>query len=136
VSLLTRPEYLLGVSASVVWALVVVAQLRPELLAGLVDLGLYPLYSVAAVLGWLAGNVFVVRLRSPDSRRHRRRLLLVYLLGPPAFVYLLRVAAPLATQTAAPLVPLYAFAVYGVFFLVPVSFRGMQRPPRRPNVGG
>ena len=41
----------------------------------------------------------------------------------------MRSLAPLAERAAAPLVPLWAFAVYGIFFLVPVSFA--PRPRQR-----
>jgi hypothetical protein len=54
-----------------------------------------------------------------------RWLLMLYLFGPPSILYLLRALAPHPQQAAAPLVPLYAFLVFAIFFLVPVSF-----PPR------
>jgi hypothetical protein len=46
-----------------------------------------------------------------------------------AVVSLLRAMAPLADQRAAPLVPLWAFAVYTVFFLVPIALA--PTAPRR-----
>lgn len=83
-------------------------------------LGLYPLYSLASVLGWAAGNLYVHRgRRFPDAIR--RRVLLVYYLGPQGLVYLLRFMAPMESQQAAPLVPLWAFGVFSIFFLVPVK---------------
>ena len=91
------------------------------------DLGLYPLYSTAAAIGWIAGNIYVARSRGlPPALR--RRILLVYFLGPPGILYLLRAMAPVETQRAAPLVPIYAFGVFGVLFLVPVL---LPRPPPR-----
>jgi hypothetical protein len=94
-------------------------------LAGAVGLSLYGFYGISATAGWLAGNVYV-------WRRHRLapvpawRLLVLYLFGPPAFLYLLRAAAPPELQMAAPLAPVWSFGVFGVFFLVPVTL-----PPYR-----
>ena len=96
--------------------------------AGLLELDLYRLYSVAAVLGWLGGNIYVMRCRSrPKARRH---LLLTYLIGPLGFVYLLRALAPESVQQAAPFVPLYCFVVSGLFFLVPVTLSSTRKPLR------
>lgn len=97
---------------------------------GLLALDFYRLYSVAAVLGWLAGNVYVVRARQLAAQLSRRSLLLVYLLGPSALVYLLRALAPVVERLQAPFVPLYALGVYVIFFLVPVSFKTRRHPPR------
>jgi hypothetical protein len=89
---------------------------------GLLPIDLYPLYSVAAVLGWLAGNGFV--LRSRGRGRERRRLLwMAYLLAPPGFFFLLWTLAPAGVRTAAPLAPVWAWGVFLVLFLVPVTFR-------------
>jgi hypothetical protein len=98
-------------------------------LAGAVGLSLYGYYGIAAAGGWLAGNVWVQRRRG-RPRPLARRLLVLYLFGPPAFLFLLRAAAPPALQAAAPLAPLWAFGVYGVFFLVPVTL-----PPYRARPG-
>lgn len=98
------------------------------------DLSLYTLYTVGAVLGWLAGNVWMARRRRLGPPR-ARGLLVLYLFGPPSLLYLLRALADPARQAAAPLVPLWAFCVYGVFFLVPVVFRP-KPPPEPPSVGG
>lgn len=95
-------------------------------LAGALPLSLYPLYSIAAALGWISGNVFVMRSRAVP-RRLRRRVLWVYFLGPPGIVYLLRAMAPAQEQLAAPLVPIYSLGVYTALFLVPV----VLQPPRR-----
>ena len=94
-------------------------------------LSLYGLYGFGAFLGWVAGNVWVHRRRRV-GRRLGRWLLMVYFFGPPSILYLLRALAPAAYRGAAPLVPLYAYAVYAIFFLVPVSF---APKPRRPLEG-
>jgi hypothetical protein len=93
-------------------------------LAGSLELSLYGVYSLAAVAGWLAGNVYVRRIAGVPGmpRALARRLLIAYLCGPPAFVFLIRAMAPAREQLAAPFVPLYAFAVYTVLFFVPVTF--------------
>lgn len=96
-------------------------------LAGTVHLSLYGLYSTAAALGWLAGNVYVARSRAA-SPGVRRRLRVIYVFGPPGLVYLLRAMAPASEQVLAPLVPLYAFGVYCVLFLVPVVIRRPAPP--------
>ena len=103
------------------WGVVVLdlAGLLP--LYGRVELSLYALYSTAAAFGWVAGNVWVHRRRGA-SPLLRRRLLFLWLLGPPALVTLLRAMAPIARQFEAPLAAVWAFGVYGIFFLVPVSF--------------
>ena len=50
-------------------------------------------------------------------------VLLIYLLGPPSVIYLLRTMAPAKEQGAAPLAGIWAFAVLAIFFMVPVSLR-------------
>ena len=99
--------------------------------SGALDLDLYRFYSVAAVLGWLSGNVYVFRQRKLAKIRYPKQLLLGYLIGPLSFIYILRSLAPRAVQHAAPFVPLYAFIVYWIFFLVPVTLRATQVQPRR-----
>lgn len=89
-------------------------------LAGHLPLSLYGLYSTAAASGWLFGNVYNHRRRRLPTPLKRRALLLYYL-GPPGMVYLLRALAPVREQLEAPLVPLYSLGVYTVFFLVPVT---------------
>lgn len=123
-------ELALLVAFSALWVVAMLAFFGILPLAGAFDLGLYSLYSFAAALGWLAGNVYVLRRRGlPAGGRWRRRLLPTYLLGPPGVVYLLRALAPPSVQAAAPLVPLLSFLVYLIFFLVPVTLR--PRTPRR-----
>ncbi len=114
---------------SAVWLLAALGLFGLLPLAGSLPLDLHRFYSIAAVLGWLAGNLYVLRRRSLGEN-FRRRLLLTYVLGPPGVVYLLRALAPATQQAAAPLVPAYAFLVYGIFFLVPVTLR-FKAPSRR-----
>ena len=111
------------------WVVALLALVGLVDLAGSLELGLYPLYSTAAASGWIAGNAYVARSRGLP-RRLQRRILLVYFLGPPGFVYLLRAMASEVAQQLAPLVPLYAFGVFGVLFLVPVLL------PRTPRARG
>ena len=124
-------------------------------LAGGLPLSLYGYYAFAAVAGWLAGNVYVLRRRRLAStvpatprgraageggarvgapgtpgRRDRRLLAVLYFFGPPALVYLLGAVVAAEQQAQAPLAPLWAFGVYGVFFLVPIAF---PPPARRPG---
>ncbi|HVR28734.1 MAG TPA: hypothetical protein VMS86_04305 [Thermoanaerobaculia bacterium] len=109
------------------WLVDLLAILGLVELQGSLDLGLYPLYSTAAAIGWISGNIYVARSRGlPEALR--RRILLVYFLGPPGIVYLLRAMAPAEAQQAAPLVSLFAFGVFSALFLVPVL---LPRPPAR-----
>jgi hypothetical protein len=96
-------------------------------LRGRVQLGLYPLYILAAAAGWLCGNVFVARRRRGAAVAW---MLAVYYLGPLAPLVLLWGMAPAAHQQAAPLVPLLATGVFTVFFLVPWTLRSTA-PARR-----
>lgn len=89
-------------------------------LAGSLPLGLYGLYSFAITLGWLSGMLYE-RHRREQPAPIRRRLFLIYFLGPPGILYLVRSMAPLAEQKAAPLVWLYSFVVFAIFFAVPVK---------------
>jgi hypothetical protein len=113
------------------WIVSLLAVLGLVDLRGSLDLALYPLYSIAAAAGWLAGNVYVVRARGIPSPL-RRRIFLVYFLGPPGVLYLLRAMASLEIQRAAPLVPFYSFGVWSVFFLVQVFL--MPHPAARRSV--
>ena len=95
--------------------------------SGSFSLGLRGLFAFAAALGWVAGNVYVHRSRGLP-RLLRRRLVLIYLFGPPGLLFLLRSLAPKALLAAAPLASLYATLVFSIFFLVPVSLKGAFRP--------
>jgi hypothetical protein len=116
------------------WIVVLLAVLGLVDLRGSLDLALYPLYSTAAAAGWLAGQVYVTRARG-IPRPIRRRIWLVYFLGPPGLLYLLRSMAPVEMQQAAPLVPFYAFGVFTVFFVVQVSLMPHPQSRRSSRVG-
>lgn len=107
------------------WVLVVCHGLGLVSLAGALSLSLYRLYAVAAIVGWLSGNVYVHRRRRLD-REHRRRAVALWLVGPQGIPALLRAMSPIEVQVAAPAVPLYAFAVGVVFFTVPLVFGPKQ----------
>jgi hypothetical protein len=110
------------------WALSLLSFTRMVALAGSLPLTLYSYYGVAVALGWAFGIVYVRRtwgLPTPI----RRRFLLIYYLGPPAILGLLRSMAPLSDQGAAPFVPLYAFGAFSILFLVPVTMK-FPRPLR------
>jgi len=98
---------------------------------GLLDLSLYQLYGAAAALGWLSGNVYVNRSRKVPKPL-RRRFLLVYLLGPPGIIYLVRSLASSDVQAQAPLAAIYACGVFFMLFLVPVTLKG-SAPKQRPR---
>jgi hypothetical protein len=108
------------------WAVVVLDLAGILPLHGRQDLSLYALYGTAAALGWVAGNVWIARTRAGRRRGAdpllRRRLLFLWLLGPPSLVTLLRAMASPDRQLEAPLAALWAFGVYVIFFMVPVSF--------------
>jgi hypothetical protein len=69
----------------------------------------------------------------------RRRIFLVYFLGPLGLIYLLRLMASLEVHRAAPFVPFYSFGVWSVFFLVQVflmphpEWRRSPRPRHRDS---
>ncbi len=79
--------------------------------AGSLPLSLYGFYSVAMAMGWLFGILYERRRRG-FSAAVRRRLLLIYFLGPPGILYLLRSMAPLTDQQAAPRVWSTRFNIY------------------------
>jgi hypothetical protein len=99
-------------------------------LAGIARLPVLPrltliqLYSAASALGWAAGMIYVQRTRHLAAPL-RRRLFLLSFCGPPSLVYLLVAMARL--QLRAPLVLLWSLCVFGIFYLVPVSFRSAGR---------
>ena len=124
-------ELVLLAAFSAAWLLAILASIGLVPLAGMLTLDLYRLYSIAAVLGWVAGNIYVFRSRVVPHDQFRRRLLLSYLIGPPSVVYLLRAMASTTAQQAAPFVPLYSFAVYALFFLVPLTLRATRTPRQR-----
>lgn len=103
------------------WLLAVLHNLGVLALASAVHLSLYQLYGVAAVLGWVSGNVYVHRRRHLP-REHRKRAAALWLIGPQGIPALLRALTTLEAQATAPLVPLYAFGVGAVLFCVPLVF--------------
>lgn len=109
------------------WVLRVLSFLRIVELAGSLPLSLYNFYGVAVALGWGFGILYVVRTRGMPARL-RRLFLFIYYLGPPAILSLMRGMAPYVDQAAAPLVPVYAFGVFSVLFLVPVTMKFPGRP--------
>jgi len=123
-----RLELILLALCLACWSIVLLQIVGVMSMAGTLDLGLQGLYSTAVALGWLAGNAYVQRGRGLP-RELRRRLLLIYLLGPPALLALLRSMASVEAQRAAPIVPLYASVVFAILFLVPVSLKGAFRSP-------
>ncbi len=106
----------------VAWCLALLSVAAGLPLAGVAPLSLYQLYGIAAAAGWLGGNLYVQRARRLPGPI-RRRVLLVYLLGPPSLVYLLRTMAPAAEQAAVPLAVVWSFGVFAILFLVPVTLR-------------
>lgn len=120
---MTRTAALLAGLFLACWAVVLLHRLGLVELAGSLPLALYPLYSLAAALGWAAGITYA-RLRRGTEGLLRRRLFLIFLVGPPGLLFLLRAMAPVAHQQAAPLVPLFAFGVYAALFAVPVKMPG------------
>lgn len=135
-----RLELLLLVFFSGCWVAAVAIASGWLPLGGSLQIDLYPLYSLASILGWLAGNTFLLRrARATEvpAAVHsllRERLWMLYLLHPPAVIYLVRTLAPRAQQEAAPLAPLYAHFVFLLFFLVPVSFQLSRVRSRRPGL--
>ncbi|MEM7582976.1 MAG: hypothetical protein AAF560_06325 [Acidobacteriota bacterium] len=123
-----RLEQVLLAAFSAAWLLAILIGIGLVPLAGTLDLDLYRLYSIAAVLGWVAGNIYVFRSQAVSEARWRKVLLWTYLIGPPSFVYIIRSLAREAVQQAAPLVPIYSFAIYALFFLVPVTLRATRQP--------
>lgn len=123
---LPRLELALLGAFSGAWALAILLGLGILPTTGGLDLDLHSYYGFAAALGWVAGNVFVARRRRFGTRA-RKRLFSAYFLGPPSLLYVVRSLAPQAVQQAAPFVPLYAFCVFGLFFLVPVTLRKVGR---------
>jgi hypothetical protein len=104
------------------WSLSVAVFFHLVRLDGSAPIGFYGLYGIAASLGWLFGNVYVQRTRKMEKPL-RRPFWVLYFFGPLGIVYLLRCMEPLSFQRAAPLVLLYAWVVFLIFFMVPVVFR-------------
>lgn len=108
------------------WVATLVTALADRPFAGTVEIGLYGLYGSALVLGWLGGNVYNLRTRDLP-RLGRRWMMTLYVLGPPGVFFLAWALTPLDSQQAVPLAPAWAYGVYVIFFMVPVSFRHTPR---------
>ena len=101
------------------WLVYLLAVFRVVMPDGTLALGFYPYYSVAVATGWAAGNLYVFRSRDLDPEsQSRRRLQAGYFLAPLGLLLLLKAMMPLDFQKGAPLVGLYAFCVYSIFFVV------------------
>jgi hypothetical protein len=103
------------------WVVDLLVFFRIVTVAGSLALSFYPLYSAAMSLGWFSGYLYE-RRRGDFPEPLRRRVFLLYFVGPPGLIYLLRAMAPLEAQYAAPLVTLYACGVFSIFFWVPIKF--------------
>lgn len=108
------------------WAVVLLHIVGLVPMDGTLEIGLQGFYAMAVAAGWLSGNVYVNRSRGLP-RELSRRLLLIYLLGPPGVLSLLRSMASVEAQMAAPIVPIYAGIAFCILFLVPVSLKGAFR---------
>lgn len=120
---------LLGIFLAV-WTVALAALVGLLPTAGLLDLSLFQLYGAAAALGWFSGNVYISRSRGLPGPL-RRRVVLVYLLGPPGVIYLVRSLASFEIQRQAPLAAVYACGVFFVLFLVPVTLKGVFSGQKR-----
>jgi hypothetical protein len=125
--LMRREVILLGLFLAC-WVMSLLSFIRIVPLAGSLPLSLYNYYGVAVALGWGFGILYFRRTYGLPAPI-RRRFLLIYYLGPLAILGLLRSMAPWADQRAAPFVPLYAFVVFSILFLVPVTMK-FPRPLR------
>ena len=89
-------------------------------LSGRLQFELRHYFAIAGVTGWLAGNVYRMRLRPYPQPRPYRSLMALYLGGPPSLLFLLFALAPKYLQTHTPAAPLLAIGVMVVFFAVPL----------------
>ncbi len=126
-----RYEIWLASFFSAAWVIVFLAFAGLLPLAGWLDLDLYRLYSVAAVLGWTTGNVYMLRRSTLPGGLFGKRLFGVYGVGPLSLLFLLRAMAPSSAHAVAPFVPFYSACVFGLFFLVPVTLKATRTPRRR-----
>ncbi len=134
-------------SSLAAWSVGILAQLGVLQWNLTFELVLYPLYVLAAFTGWFFGNVYVHRLRpEPGSAGRRlggivlriarsRLLFVLYLFGPPGWLYLVRSMARREQLEAMPLVPILTFGVYAALFFVPVMLRSSAAPRRTFGLG-
>jgi hypothetical protein len=111
----------------VAWSVTLSVSLGWVRLAGCFTLGLYPYYALAVGLGWVLGNVYVWRARRVGGMKTHKWLLVIYLIGPPGALYLLRALALERAQALAPLAPTWALGTYVILFFVPVTLRHTGR---------
>ncbi|MEM9554404.1 MAG: hypothetical protein AAGC60_09105 [Acidobacteriota bacterium] len=116
-----RFDLVASAAFSILW-LVTLCAYAGWLPAGAFSLDLYRLFSFAGALGWLSGNVYMARRRRVHPAL-RFQLLLTYLTGPLALLFLLQALASDSLQREAPLAPVYSALIYWLFFLVPVTLR-------------
>jgi hypothetical protein len=109
------------------WVVFLLQLLGLARLPELPRLTLMQLYSAASALGWAAGMIYVQRTRHLAAPL-RRPLFLLSFFGPPGLVCLLIAMGRLQRQ--APLVLVWSLCVFGIFYLVPVSFRSAGSGPR------
>jgi hypothetical protein len=119
-----RTESVIGGFFLATWVAAIVylaGWLEPPRLA----LTLQALFTFAAAFGWVVGNLGMLRQRAAKDEppRSRRRRLALYLAVPAGLLALVRAMMPLELRAAAPLAGLYAFAIYAIFFFVPVLLR-------------
>ncbi|MES1244580.1 MAG: hypothetical protein ABUT39_23440 [Acidobacteriota bacterium] len=104
------------------WLVYLLALLRIVKPEGTWNPGFYPYDTLAAAVGWGAGNLYVYRTRDLEEK-DRRRFLPGYFLAPIGLILLLKVMMPVSFQRAAPFVAVWAFGVFSVFFSVATKLR-------------
>jgi len=104
------------------WLVYLLAVFRWATPEGTLALGFYPYDTLAAALGWGAGNLYVYRTRDLEEPA-RQRFLPGYFLAPLGLILLLKVMMPLDFQRAAPFVGVWAFGVFSIFFFVATKLR-------------
>lgn len=129
-----RFEPILAAFFLATWIVGLLSLFRLIASSGALRISLYPLFSIAAAVGWVSGNAYRVRSRRSPSI-YRRGVFVLYFVGPLGFLLLLRSMAPRFEQAAAPLVPLYSWIVFSVLFLVPIVLRRTASKRRRLKIG-
>lgn len=113
------------------WLVYLLALVRVVSPAGSLTLDFYPYFSLAAGVGWGAGNLYVFRVRDREPST-RRGLLGGYFLAPLGLLFLVRAMATVDFQRAAPLAGVYALCVFSIFFVVANWLKILgRRPPVR-----
>ncbi len=104
------------------WLVYLLAVFRLVTPEGTWSPGFYPYDTLAAALGWGAGNLYVYRTRDL-AEKDRRRFMPGYFLAPLGLILLLKVMMPLDFQRAAPFVGVWAFCVFSIFFFVAMKLQ-------------